>query len=235
MFYQNSIIFGAGDGKVYSYSTERACSITTPHEADIVGLKELAVSGKFVSEAGGARVSVQVNDGEWQEANTSDVDWVFYLNPKASLNSGLNTISCKVTDASGDESGPSFTTVAINHDPTIPLSNIVVTVPPNIVEGKQFSVFINDGDDGSPLERFNLTFEGRGSSGSKNLTLTAPSAGNYQLKVTKIGFNDALINVNVNSSGLNPFYVVVGVLLIVIIIWQLWSKVLSKRVSPKKK
>ncbi|MDD5172210.1 MAG: PQQ-binding-like beta-propeller repeat protein, partial [Candidatus ainarchaeum sp.] len=68
LFYQNEVIFGSADGKISAYSTERACSITTPTEAEVVGLKEVVVSGKYASEAGNAMVMVQVNNGNWQEA-----------------------------------------------------------------------------------------------------------------------------------------------------------------------
>ena len=235
LFYQNSVIFGAGDDKVYSFSTERACSIATPHEADIIGLKELAVTGKFVSQSGGGQVSVQINGGDWQPANTSDVDWVYYIDPKVSLNPGLNTIACKVSDSGGDESGPVFTSVAINQDPTIPLSNIVVTISPNVIEGKNLTIFVNDGDDGSPLNRFNLTFNGKQYFSDHNVSLQAPSAGNYQVKVSKIGFNDAVVNVSINSSGVNPLFLIVGVLVIIIVIWQVWSRVLKQRFTQRRR
>ncbi|MFH0884115.1 MAG: PQQ-binding-like beta-propeller repeat protein [Candidatus Micrarchaeota archaeon] len=130
LFYQNKVIFGSDDGKVYAYSTERACSITNPHEGDLVGFKELVVNGKHVSESGGASVLVQINQGEWMQANTTDVDWVYYVDPKKMLSPGLNVISCQVSDAGGSEVGPAFTTVTINHDPGTPLSDLVVKMSP---------------------------------------------------------------------------------------------------------
>ena len=235
LFYQNSIIFGSSDGKVYSYSSERACSLVTPREAQVVGTKELVVSGSFVSEAGSANVQVQINDGPWENANTTESGWVYLVDPKAKLVTGLNTISCKVSDAAGEESGPTFTTVAINHDPSIPSSQLVVTISPNIIEGTNFTIFVNDADDGSPVDRFDLVFEGKTYRESKNVTLTAPAAGTYQATVKKIGFNDATINVNVNSSGISPVVLGIGILLIVIIIWQVWSRFLKQKFAAKKR
>ncbi len=236
LFYQNSVIFGAGDNKVYAFSTERACSITDPHEADVVGLKELVVDGEYASESGGGQVNVQINGGDWQPANTTDAGWVYYIDPKAQLNSGLNTISCMVSDSAGQESGPGFTSVAINFDPTIPLSNLVITISPNVVEGRPFTIFVNDGDDGSPVNRFNLTFDGKTYFSDRNVTIpSAPSAGSYDIKVTKIGFNDAGAKVNVNSSGVNPLVIVFGVLVILILIWFVWTRFLSQRFAPRKR
>lgn len=223
LFYEDAVIFGASDGKVYSYSTERACSITSPREADIAGLKEVVVSGKYVSEAGGATVYVNINDGDWEPANTSGVDWVYYIDPKGKLNAGLNTISCKVSDSGGDESGPVFTTVAINHDPGIPPSNLVVTVSPAIVEKKPFVVFVNDGDDGSPVDRFTLTFQGKEYDGDRNVTLVSQDPGTFPVSVKKLGFNDAGVNVTVNASGVSPVYLVGGSALILIILWRAWG------------
>lgn len=236
LFYQNKVIFGSDDGKVYAYSTERACSITNPHEADLVGFKELVVSGKHVSESGGASVLVQINSGEWMQANMSDVDWVYYVNPKTMLLPGLNVISCQVSDAGGSEIGPTFTMVTINHDPTTPLSNLVVTLPPDIIEGRNFTVYVNDADDGSPVDRFNISFSGSApSKASKNYTTVIATPGEYNVTVKKIGFNDATVKFNVNASGVNPLYIVAGVLLIVIVIYQVWNKVLKARFAVKKK
>jgi outer membrane protein assembly factor BamB len=236
LFYSNSIIFGAGDGKVYSYSTERACSIVTPHEAEIVSQKELVISGSYVSESGSARVMVSINDGPPEESNTTESGWIFNIDPKQKLSPGLNTISCRVVDAAGEESGPTFTTVAINHDPSIPVSQFVVTLSPNIIEGKPLTIFVNDGDDGAPVDRFELVFNGLTYKGNKNITLpSAPAAGSYPATIKKIGFNDYNFTVNVNASGISPVVLGVSILLIVIIIWQMWSRFLSKKFAKKKR
>ncbi|NYZ74562.1 PQQ-binding-like beta-propeller repeat protein [Candidatus Micrarchaeota archaeon] len=234
LFYQSEIVFGAADGKISAYSTERACSITTPGEAEVVGLKEVIVSGRYASEAGDAKVMIQVNGGDWLEANASESGWVYYLNPKTSLNAGLNTISCKIVDAGGEEVGPTFTTVAINHDPSMALSNLVITVSPAILEDTAFTVYVNDADDGSPVDRFKLTVAGKEYSGDKNVTVTISEPGDYDVAISKMGFNDASKKVTVNASGVNPLFVILGVLLIAVVLSQVWSRFLSKRFAKKK-
>lgn len=237
LFYMNEVIVGSMDGNIYSYSTERACSITNPLEGDLAGLKEVVVSGNYVSESGDAQVWVGINNMEWQPATeTRDVDWIYYLDPSASFSTGLNSISCRVVDANGQESGPTFTSVAVNHDPNIPLSDLVVTLSPSIIEGQQFSFHVNDGDDGSPVERFTWSLNGgEPKDGSKTVNMTIPSEGRYTLTVEKIGFKKAEIAFNVSPSGVNPLYIVAGVLLIVIIIWQVWIRVLGKKFGKQKK
>jgi hypothetical protein len=225
LFYQNSVIFGTGDGKVYAFSTERACSITNPHEADLVGLKEIPVKGNFVSAAGNARVSVRINDGEWQEANTSEDGWIFYVDPSKTLGPALNVISCKVSDSNGEENGDTFTSVTINHDPKMPKSDISISVSPPIVEKKPFTVYVNDGDDGSPLERFTLVFNGNELKGDKNITLTINDPGNYKFTVKKMGFNDATVSVDVNASGVNPLFLVIGGIVIIALVWKIRGEI----------
>ena len=218
-FNKDSVVFGAQDGKVSAYSTERACSITSPQEADVVGLKEVVVNGNYVSAAGGATVDVSVNGGDWQPANTSDVDWVYYINPSTTLSPALNTISCKVSDAGGDEQGPAFTSVVINYDPTIPLSDLTVLVNPNIIEKAPFTLYIYDADDGSPVDRFTLTYQGQNISADKNYTMTIDTAGTYKMTISKMGFNDAPISVDVNASGVSPIILVIGAVVIIAILW----------------
>ncbi|MCI0503464.1 PQQ-binding-like beta-propeller repeat protein [Candidatus Micrarchaeota archaeon] len=236
LFYQNKVIFGSDDGKVYAYSTERACSITSPPEGAITGLKELVVTGKHVSEAGGATVLVQVNSGEWMQANTTDDGWIFYINPKAMLAPGLNVISCQVADAGGSESGPAYTSVSINHDSAAPLSDLVLAVSPEPIEGRNFTVYVNDGDDGSTVDRFNISFgDGAAIMSDKNYTTSIASPGEYVITVKKIGFNDATMKINVNASGVNPLYIAAGVLLIIILVWQVWTRFLRQKFAARKK
>ncbi|MBD3210846.1 PQQ-binding-like beta-propeller repeat protein [Candidatus Micrarchaeota archaeon] len=235
LFYQNIIIAGSQSGKVTAHSTERACSITSPVEGQLVGNKELVVTGKYVSESGDAIVYMNINGGQWLEANTSDVDWTYYLNPSQSLGTGLNTISCLVSDAAGQESGPDFTSVSINYDPTMEPSDLVVRTPSSIAEGGEFTVYVNDGDDGSPVERFDWTLDGRDGTSDRNITLTLSEPGTYELTVSKIGFKDEKKTIEVYASGVNPIFIVVGGLLILIIIWQVWSRVISKRFIKKKR
>ncbi|MEW6748312.1 MAG: PQQ-binding-like beta-propeller repeat protein [Candidatus Micrarchaeota archaeon] len=234
LFYQNRVVFGAGDGRAYAYSTERACSITSPLEGDEAGRKEVEVRGKYVSEAGSAKIMVRINSGEWMEADTGQVDWVYYVDPSKSLVSGLNTISCQVADAGGSEMGQTHTTVTITHNPTAALSDLVVTVSPDIVEGQPFTIYVNDGDDGSPVNRFGISFDSVSSQSDKNYTTTINEAGNYQVSVKKIGFRDATVNITVNSSGISPLYLGIGIVLLLASFWVLWTRLLKQRFAKKK-
>jgi outer membrane protein assembly factor BamB len=234
LFYLNSVIFGSQDRRVYSYSTERACSITEPLEADIVGLKELVVKGKYVSQAGGASVQININTAGWEETESTAVDWLYYLDPSEKLIPGLNRISCKVRDSSGEETGTMFTTVAINHDPNRPLSGLVVTVSPSIIEDEEFTVYVNDGDDGSPVERFTLVLNEDTYEGSGNVSLTISEPGTYEATAKKMGFKDETVNITVSSSGVSPLYLVGGILLIAVIVWFVWTRFLRQRFTKKK-
>jgi outer membrane protein assembly factor BamB len=233
LFYQNEVIFGAQDGNINAYSTERACSIITPLEAELVGLKELVISGRYVAEGSNAYVLVKVNEGEWQYTNTTqDGSWIYYLNPKQSLVFGLNTISCMVVDDFGQESGTTFTTIAINHDSTIPLSSFVVTTSSDIVEGVPFTVYVNDLEDGTPVDRVNITVNGQSYFVDKTTNMTIAQPGEYVITVSKIGFGDASKKINVNSKGVSPLVLVVAGIIILVLVWQIWTGI--RRRKPKK-
>jgi len=221
LYYQKRVIFGSQDKNVYSYSTERACSITSPVYGEVVGLKEIKIMGKVVSESGSPSVYVSINNAVMQLANTTEEDWYFYLDP-AGLNSGLNTISCKVSDAVGEESG-SFTTVEIVRDQAIKPSNLVVSTSGFLLDGEQFTIHVNDGDDGSPVERFTATLDGQtfNGSGSVNVTL---DEGSYQMTVKKIGFNNAVKTVSVASTGISPIYLGIGVVVIAVVAWFIFKR-----------
>ncbi|MBU1681194.1 PQQ-binding-like beta-propeller repeat protein [Candidatus Micrarchaeota archaeon] len=236
LFYLNSVIFGSGDSNIYSYSTERACSLTNPMEGDLIGLKEVVVNGNYVSESGNAAVWVSINNGEWKEAETGESNWIYYLDPSENFNMGLNTIFCMVSDGSGQESGPTFTEVTINHDPNAALSDLKIRVPPSIIEGEEFTIYVNDGDDGSPVERFTWTLNsGEGKQSGKNITLTLNEPSSHSITVKKIGFNDKTVKFTVNESGVNPFILAGGVLVIIIVLWQVWTRFLKQRFAKKKK
>ncbi|MDD5172278.1 MAG: hypothetical protein PHF60_04555, partial [Candidatus ainarchaeum sp.] len=165
---------------------------------------------------------------------TSETGWIYYLDPKASFSAGLNTISCKAVDAGGEEVGPTFTTVTINEDPSIMPSNLIITVSPDIMEGVPFTIYVNDADDGSPVDRFKLTIAGKEYAGDKNVTVTIAEPGNYEAVISKIGFNDGNKGITVNASGVNPLFVVVGVLLILVVLSQVWSRFLKQKFAKKK-
>ncbi|MGV8085620.1 MAG: PQQ-binding-like beta-propeller repeat protein [Candidatus Bilamarchaeum sp.] len=231
LYNQGSIIFGSEDGTLYKYSAERACAINEPHDGDIIGSKEIEVSGKDISQSGDQSVFVKINDEDWVQATTDGEDWNYTINPQAELTAGINTIECKIADSSGEESG-SFTTVSINYDQTKPPSNLVVSTSADPIEGKNFTVYVNDGDDGSPVNRFTINVNGMQYNGSKSISLTLP-AGSYQASVTKIGFETSHVTINVSSLGLSPVIIVIAVVAIGLIGWVLWNRVLKQRFAKK--
>ncbi|MBN1170177.1 PQQ-binding-like beta-propeller repeat protein [Candidatus Micrarchaeota archaeon] len=235
LYHQGTVILGAADNNVYAFSTARACSITNPREGDLLGKKEVVITGKLVSESGGVTVLVSINGGNWIEANISESDWQLIVDPSMAFAPGLNSISCRTIDAGGEESGPKFTTVAINNDPNKPLSELKVKLSTSsIIEGTEFSMFVNDGDDGSSVERFTYIINGEERTGSKIINLTLAEPGQYSLIVRKMGFRDYSTTLNVNQSGISPLILGGAVLAIIIIVWQVWTKVLSKRFKKRK-
>ncbi|MFH1785094.1 MAG: PQQ-binding-like beta-propeller repeat protein [Candidatus Micrarchaeota archaeon] len=229
LFYQNKIMFGAQDGSVHAYSTERACSITNPLEAELIGQKELVVGGKYVAEGSNAYVLMSINGGEWDYTNTTQDGWNQYVDPTKNLIFGLNTISCLVVDDYGQESGTTYTTIAINYDSTIPLNSFVITTTSDVVEGTPFTVFVNDLENGEPVDRINISVNGQSYFVDKTLNITINEPGEYTIAVNKIGFIEATKKITVNSTGVSPFVLVGAIIVIVILLWQIWVKIRKRK------
>lgn len=233
LFYQSKVIFGSTDGTVYAYTTERACSIDSPIDGEYIGTKELVVSGKSVSETGSQTVEVNVNNLGWQSTDTeSDGSWSIVLEPN-DLTDGLNSISCRVTDSGGQESGTSFTTVSIIKDSSLPLDNFIITTSTTSpIEGEQFTIYVNSKEDGSPVDRFELTVQFGDSlqtyTGDKELNLTLYTPGTYYLVAKKTGFKDGTSAVNVSYAGFDPLYIGVGAVVLLIIVWTVYSRFIRK-------
>ncbi len=226
LFYQNKVIFGSHDGSVYAYSTERACSIIDPVEGDVVGKKELFINGRYVSEAGNAKIFVKLNDGPWEEVNVLNGSWSYSVLPEESFEAGLNLISCKVVDAAGEETGERYTTTGISYDSTIPLSDMVVKISPERIEDEPFTIYFSDGDDGSPVRKFNLSINGQFYTGNGSVNLTLP-AGDYPFEVEKVGFNTYDSQLSVESTGPSPLFIIGGGLIVVVLLYLIWTKLIE--------
>lgn len=230
LFYQKEVIFGSSDGQVYAYTTERACSIDSPMDGEFVAHKEVVIHGQSVSEAGGQTVQVNINKAGWEDTNTSaDGEWFLIADPGEVLFDGLNTISCRVVDSRGQETGTAFTTVSIIRDSTLPLDDLLITFSTNyIVEGQEFTIYVNSKSDGSPVDRFSLTIDGEEYTSSKNLTLALGEATSYSYTVSKMGFDDYKGTVSVSYAGIDPLYIGIAVVLVLIIIWVIYSRFIRK-------
>lgn len=231
VFHQNSIIFGSLDGNIYSKTTERACSILYPKNGMVTGHKELVVTGMASSQNSGATVSLVINDGPGEEANLTGEEWVYILDPNQ-LTEGTNTLSCIVSDSAGTQ-GQGTSEITVVKDITLPMGTLVVTVSQNVIEGTPFTIYINDAEDGSTVDRFTLSINGDTYTGNGNITATIENSGKYDLVVEKTGFNDANLSLEVHAAGLNPIYIVGALAIIAVIVWQVWERFLKQRFTKK--
>lgn len=231
LIFSNQIVFGSFDHSIYSYSTERACAIITPSEGTTYSPKELKVSGNFVSKSDAAQVWVKSGEHDWKKADVKNSKWTYYIDPRNTFEKGLNTISCKVVDDEGEESGDIFTSVTINYDSGKPLGEILFGSV-SALEGTPFEIHLNDKDDLSALENVSLQIGENSYKFDKNLTLSLP-AGTYNLKAKKIGYNDLTSSITVNQKGINPLYLGIGLVIVVILLYNVWTKFLSQRFAKK--
>lgn len=235
LYYQNRVYFASYDGYVYVHDTERACSIETPTEGEIVGYKEVVVDGKSVSEVGSQQVFIRVNNAGWTEAEVSVAgDWVYYIDPQKDLVEGINSISCRVVDLGGEETGTSFTTVNFIRDSTLPLENLEITViPKNPIVGQEFAIHVNSLTDGSPVDRATVTIDGETYDVDHNVTVSIGTEGRHTIQASKLGHNDKTVYVDVVSGEINPLWYVGGGVILIIILWQLYVRVISKMLTKK--
>ncbi len=228
VYYKNSIIFGAADKSVYAYTTERACSIVVPGEAAEVGIKELKVSGNYVSEAGGASVFISINNGEWIQTNTTEDGWRYYIDPKTSFNSGLNTVLCKVVDSSGEESGETYTTITVNFDPNSAPGQMTVTAVQNTSDASAYTIYVNDADNGAPIENFNMSVAGKTYQSDNNIS-TKLASGEYIVLVKKIGYLDTTSKISVSGGGSSPVFLIVVLIVVAVIGQQIYTRFIKKK------
>lgn len=230
LYYNKHVIFGSADGFVYSYTTERACSIESPAEGEYVGKKEVVITGHSVSEAGSQTVQVDINGVGWQDAETeADGSWQLIIDPSQELAEGLNTLSCRVVDSLGEETGTSFTTVSIIRDSNIPLDDFIVKKSlDNPIEGVEFTLYVNSRSDGSPVDRFQADIDGRTYAGDRNVNITIAEAGSYQMTVSKIGYRDYNTTLNVQSAGIQLWQIAIGALAAVLLLWVIYNRFIKK-------
>jgi len=228
LFHQNFVYFGSSDESMYAFSTERACSIISPVQGEVIGVKEVKVTGNAISNSGSMKVEVQVNNGPWEAADLNGGQWEYFFDPSKSLVSGINTISCRVSDSSGVESGK-YTERGVVHDPNLRKGTLLVSTKGSKVEGEEFEIFVNDNDDGSPIDHFKLSLDGQNYSGSGSVNVTVESGGSYDLLVTKVGYEDADLNLNISSKGINPVMIVVPIILIAIVAYVLYTRFIKKK------
>jgi len=235
LYYDKKVYFGSYDGYVYVHDTERACSIETPEEGETVGYKEVIVSGKSVSEVGSQQVFIRINNEGWTEAEVSpNGDWVYYIDPQEDLVESINSISCRVVDLGGEETGDSFTTVNFIRDSTLPLENLEVTVVPQTpLIGEEFIIYVNSRTDGSPVYRATVNVNGNDYDVDHNITMSINQEGTYEVKASKLGYNTRTAEVTVVTGELDPLWYIAGGVLLIIVLWIIYAQVVS-RIFKKK-
>lgn len=227
-FYKDRVAFAATDHFFYVHSVKKGCSIESPVEGEKVGYKEVVVKGASFSTTGQHTVFLKINDQDWVQAESKeDGTWVYYIDPQATLKEGMNIINCRVDDVLGTEEG-SYTTVTFVRDSSIPLDEFILSIPTNaIFENTPFELYVNSNSDGTPVERFEITVDNEKRTGDKNVSLSLP-AGSHTITVHKIGYKDKTITINVQSKEINPLYIGIGAIILLIIIWFGYTRVVKK-------
>lgn len=195
-FYSGMLFFGSYDGSLYAYTLDRSCSIESPQPGENVGYMLFNVSGKVFSQYGGARVSVRVNNGSWNDAQVVDNDWTYTIDPN-NYEFGNMFIECKAADSFGEEK-KSFTYVVLFRNVNAQKMKMKVDTPSSATEGKDFRVKAYNEDDGTVIGDFQVLVGGKTFNAKNGVaTVKIDKAGNYNMIIRKIGYEDVKVALNV--------------------------------------
>jgi len=228
-YYDNNVIFGSKEGIIYSYTTERA--INYPQDGETIGKKEVTIQGGAVSEKGTVTVLIRINNGPWETAPKSLVEgnWTYIIDPSKKLNGGLNTISCKVRDVVGEETG-SFTTVTVIHNANALLGNFAVDIKGNQMQGETTTIKVMDAEDGSAVERFYIKIgDFYEANSSNNVSVKIDVPGTHTVTISKTGFNNYTTQLKITENGIPLTYILIIVAAVLILGFVLYKKFAKKR------
>ncbi|MFH2106223.1 MAG: PQQ-binding-like beta-propeller repeat protein [Candidatus Micrarchaeota archaeon] len=193
------VLVAMDDKKLSAFKVERTCTIEYPLKMDVLGQKEVKARGSVISNYGNVRVNLNVNGGALPDATISGDEWEFNLDP-ANLRSGVNSISCTVSDLAGEET---IDEVFIKRDTTLPKGRFVVSAPTKALVDQKVTIFVSDYDDKSAVQDFNVKFGALNNIYSKNFTLSFPSEEQNSLTISKTGYQDYVFTIEVLSQS-NP-------------------------------
>lgn len=191
------IIVGSRNGILYSIKTERGCTINEPQERSTVSQKEIKIKGTVLSSTGIPGASIRINDGGWKATQKTGDSWETSVDP-AEMRAGPNRVYCLTRDADGEEDESYYSMLLIKAT-NIPKSKLIITAPGTAVINSQVTIAVNDGDDNSPVEDFKIRYDGTEQVAAGNITLNMTKEGRFNAIITKTGFEDAAIEIEVKA------------------------------------
>jgi len=213
--YQKMVIFGSHDNSLYAFDIRKACTITEPADYTVIGYKEVKIKGMALSEAGGVSSSIRFNGGPWEDVKVENDEWVYVLDP-TNLPEGTNTVECRISDASGGDTPP-YPKVELIRSLASPMGEFKVAYPLSIQVGEEFTIYVNDRTEGTPVENFKIKTDGSEFTGTGNITMKLNTAGEREMTISKTGFNDKVITINVYSPP-DPVWIIGPIVVLIIII-----------------
>jgi len=225
LYYENMVIFGSHDNNLYAFNTGKACTITEPVEDTTMGYKEVKIKGMALSRSGGASASIRVNGGPWESVQTDNSEWIYILDP-TNLPEGQNVVECRVSDSSGPEKPP-YSGVTIYRSLSEPLGTFKIAAPDSVEVGNEFIIYVSDKDTGNPVENFKIVIDGKEYTKTNNITLKMNTAGVREITISKTGFNDGVITLDV-FAPVDPVYIVgpiIGLIVIVVAVYFYFAKI----------
>lgn len=217
LYHKDVLYFGSHDNTLYAYGTERACTINTPEENSVVGYKEVKISGFALSKSGGESISLKIGELDWKNIDVNNGRWSYILDP-STIKVGQNTISCRVSDGSGEETEP-FSSISISRSDKLGKGKLKITAPKNVETNKEFTIFVNDAANNEPIDNFKMLVDENEITGNGNVTIKLSNDGTAQISIMKTGFEDYSVKIDVTDPSKNGLVVpiIIGVILILVV------------------
>ncbi len=201
--FNNQVVLGTQDAKVYGIDSSQACSILYPAPDSQIGDAELMISGLAFSRYESLSAQLRINGEEWNELNGTE--WSYSLNP-SEYPYGIMEVECRVSDSSGTENEP-YSKISLVHVEDDTEAIMTITYPSSVRADTEFNITVVD-EQGGPISNVEVTAAGNTFTGNGEVIVSLPS-GNQEVVVERPGYRTEMFNID--SKGEPMLAYVLGV------------------------
>jgi outer membrane protein assembly factor BamB len=221
-----NFIFGTSKGKIYSLSPFPICSFSSPSQLSEVGKWQVDIEGKASSDSPIRRVEVRAGNGNWVLAEGEE-DWIATVD-FANIASGIVSVECKATDASGKSEQGEFSSITLLKSDSAAPSTIYASAPAEVNPQDSFTLSAKDRD-GRDLKGVTVDVAGEKKKGNSPFAITLGKSGKATITLEKPGFETATVTVSGRGESSPLPLIIGGVVLLALPYFFVIRKMLEKR------
>lgn len=232
LYHNGKLLAGSRDGSLYLHNLDRACTIFSPSLGTTVGKKDVKLQGFAFPQSPSTQVQISVNSGSWETVAQGGT-WSHYLEPEQ-LREGSNLIQCMVVDPAGQQDEPFL--FQLYKDSNLPLGQLVVSYPLEANVGDSINITVYDEDTFEIVEAYTLSYGEETHTGDSegNVVLSFEDAITIDAIISKKGFNDAYISIDVKKPG-DIMPILIPAAIGIIVVGAIAFFVYKKFIKPKPK